>query len=83
MLCIRCLLLLAACISVVAYGQQAQNSIVSIESLLRAPDYDQALIHRKGAFHEPPDDSHPSHHSTHSTPLTCTDVSDRRLEIEM
>ncbi|MBW4028312.1 MAG: hypothetical protein HIU93_13055 [Acidobacteria bacterium] len=56
---------------------------MSIESLIRAPDYDQARIHRKGAFHEPPDDSHPSHHSTHSTPLTCTDVSDRRLEIEM
>jgi tetratricopeptide (TPR) repeat protein len=48
--------LFIACASLVAQGQQAKPSITSIQSLIRAKQYDQALDAIKSALHETPGD---------------------------
>lgn len=48
--------LFIVCASFVAQGQQAKPSITSIQSLIRAKEYDQALDAIKSALHETPKD---------------------------
>jgi tetratricopeptide (TPR) repeat protein len=52
----RWIVLFTVCVSFVAQGQESKPSIASIESLIRAQQYSQALDATKSALHENPRD---------------------------